>query len=85
MMNNKIAKQLKRAACTTIGFLCLFIGTIFILLPGPAVIFIPLGLALLSLEYDWAKVWLKRSQCYFRQAAVKADQGLQWLSRKLRR
>ncbi len=84
-MKHKIAEQLKRVACTTIGFVCLFIGTIFILLPGPAVIFIPLGLALLSLEYDWAKVWLKSSQRYFRLAAVKADQGLYWLSRKLRR
>jgi len=74
-----------RTARTMLGFLCLFIGTVFILLPGPAVIFIPLGLALLSLEYDWAKLWLKRSQRYFRQAAVKADQVLHWLGRKLRR
>jgi len=84
-MQNNIVENLKRATCTILGFLCLGIGTIFILLPGPAVIFIPLGLALLSLEYDWAKVWLRKSQGYFRQAAVKTDQGLAWLGRKLRR
>jgi hypothetical protein len=84
-MQNNIPEKIKRIARTMLGFLCLLIGMIFILLPGPAVLFIPLGLALLSLEYNWAKVWLKRSQGYFRQAAVKADQGLYWLGRKLRR
>jgi len=85
MMRANMAGKLKRTARTMLGFLCLFIGTLFILLPGPAVIFIPVGLALLSLEYDWAKIWLKLSQRYFRQAAVKADQGLHWLGKKLRR
>ena len=74
-MLNNIPDKIKRTARTIFGFMCLSIGAIFILLPGPAVIFIPLGLALLSFEYDWAKVWLKRSQRYFRQAAVKADQA----------
>lgn len=83
-MTNYLPKRIKRIALTLLGFMCLLLGVIFILLPGPAVIFIPLGLALLSLEYDWAKVWLKKSQGYFRQAAVKADQTLYWLSRKLR-
>jgi len=84
-MPNNIRDKLKRTTRTMLGFLCLFVGIVFILLPGPAVIFIPVGLALLSLEYAWAKVWLKRSQRYFRQAAVKADQSLQWLGKKLRR
>lgn len=77
-------EQLKRTTLTILGFLCLLIGCVFILLPGPAVIFIPLGLALLSMEYAWAKDWLRTSQRYFRQAAVKADDGLRWLGRKLR-
>tara|TARA_R110000737_G_scaffold336078_1_gene355306 strand:+ start:176 stop:430 length:255 start_codon:yes stop_codon:yes gene_type:complete len=83
-MQKVIREQLKRTTRITLGFLSLLIGIVFILLPGPAVIFIPLGLALLSLEYDWAKVWLKRSQRYFRLAAIKADQGLHWLTKKLR-
>ncbi len=82
-MQNKITKNFKRLALTVLGFISLLIGVAFILLPGPAVIFIPIGLALLSLEYDWAKVWLKKSQRYFRQAAVKADQTLLWFRRKL--
>lgn len=83
-MQQELQKKLKRTARTILGFVCLFIGIVFMLLPGPAVIFLPLGLALLSVEYAWAKVWLKRTQRYFRLAAIKADQGLHWLGRKLR-
>lgn len=83
-MKNCLPEKIKRIVLTLLGFMCLLLGVIFILLPGPAVLFIPLGLALLSLEFDWAKVWLKKSQGYFRQAAVKADQALYWLGRKLR-
>jgi uncharacterized membrane protein YbaN (DUF454 family) len=79
-----IVNKLKRTTRTVFGFLCLLIGIIFIVLPGPAVIFIPLGLALLSMEYDWAKIWLKKSQKYFRQAAVKADHAMLWVGRKFR-
>jgi hypothetical protein len=75
--------NVKRTTRTLLGTLCLSIGVVFILLPGPAVIFIPLGLALLSMEYEWAKKWLRISQRYFRQAAIKADDGLRWLRRKL--
>lgn len=58
-MTNNISEKIKRTALTLLGFVCLLLGAIFILLPGPAVLFIPLGLALLSLEFDWAKIWLK--------------------------
>ncbi|SEK94857.1 Putative transmembrane protein (PGPGW) [Colwellia chukchiensis] len=78
-------KKFKRLIVSVVGGILLLLGMIFILLPGPAVIFIPLGLALLSLEYDWAKIWLRKCQSYFRAAAVKADQSLYWLRKKLTR
>jgi hypothetical protein len=52
---------------------------IFLLLLGSAVIAIPVGLAMLSLTYQWAKIALRKSQCYFCQAAVKTAQDLFWL------
>ena len=66
-------EKIKRSLFTVVGFICLFIGLIFILLPGPAVIFLPLGLGLLSLEFDWAKTWLRRCQRWMRKSAVKMD------------
>jgi len=65
--------KIKRTIVTVIGFICLLIGLIFILLPGPAVIFLPLGLALLSLEFAWAKLCLRRCQRWMRKCAVKMD------------
>lgn len=38
----------------------LFAGIVMIVTPGPAVIFIPLGLTILGAEFAWARGWLKR-------------------------
>jgi hypothetical protein len=65
--------KFKRTLLTFAGFFCLLIGLVFILLPGPAILFLPLGLALLSLEFDWAKVWLRRCQRWMRVSAIQMD------------
>jgi tellurite resistance protein TerC len=31
-----------------------------IVAPGPAVVLIPVGLAILGLEFAWARLWLRR-------------------------
>jgi len=77
-----MTEQIKKLFITLAGGVCLFIGVFFVLLPGPAVIFLPLGLALLSLEYPWAKTWLRKVQRWFRKSAVKTDQAIAWLKRK---
>jgi tellurite resistance protein TerC len=38
-----------------IGFTILVIGVAMIVLPGPAVVVIPIGLALLATEFIWAR------------------------------
>ena len=43
-----------------VGLTILLIGVVMILLPGPAFIVIPLGLAVLSTEFVWAKRWLEK-------------------------
>lgn len=78
----KMAEQVKKLFITLAGAACLFVGVFFVLLPGPAVIFLPLGLALLSLEYPWAKVWLRKVQRWFRKSAVQTDKAVVWLKRK---
>jgi tellurite resistance protein TerC len=42
------------------GFSVLFVGVLMILLPGPAVVVIPIGLAILASEYAWARKYLKK-------------------------
>ena len=63
----------KKWITIVVGFICMTIGFVFVLLPGPAVIFLPLGLALLSLHYPWAKKWLKTCQCMMRKSAKRID------------
>jgi len=47
--------QARRLVVTVIGFTILAAGVAMIVLPGPAVVVIPIGLALLATEYVWAR------------------------------
>ena len=47
--------QAKRAVRVVVGFTLLFTGVALIVLPGPAVLVIPVALAILAGEFVWAK------------------------------
>ena len=53
-------KQAKRIVKAVIGFTILLIGIALIILPGPAIVVIPIGLAILATEFAWAKKLYKR-------------------------
>jgi len=53
-------KVARRVIVSAIGATVLLIGIALLVLPGPAFIVIPLGLAILATEYAWARRWLKR-------------------------
>lgn len=53
---------LKRAVVAVIGFTVLFVGIAMMILPGPAVLVIPLGLAILATEFLWAQRLLERAR-----------------------
>lgn len=53
-------KWARRCVIALLGGTVLLIGCVMIVLPGPAFIVIPAGLAILSLEFVWAKHWLKK-------------------------
>jgi len=44
-----------------VGFTVLLSGLAMLVLPGPALAVIPIGLFLLALEFQWAEEWLERS------------------------
>jgi uncharacterized protein (TIGR02611 family) len=50
----------KRIAVALVGFTVLAIGVAMIVLPGPAFIVIPIGLGILSIEFAWARRWLRK-------------------------
>lgn len=43
-----------------VGLGVLIVGIGMLVLPGPAVVVIPLGLGILAAEFAWARRWLKR-------------------------
>ncbi|MDE2059757.1 MAG: PGPGW domain-containing protein [candidate division NC10 bacterium] len=55
-------RQAKRVVVIVVGFTVLLIGIVLIVLPGPATLVIPLGLAILATEFVWAKRLLVRFQ-----------------------
>jgi tellurite resistance protein TerC len=50
----------RRIVVTVVGATVIVIGIAMIVLPGPATLVIPLGLAILGLEFAWARRWLRR-------------------------
>lgn len=50
----------RRIVVAVVGATVVLTGIVMLLTPGPGLIVIPLGLAILSIEFAWAKLWLKR-------------------------
>ena len=55
-------KIVKRVIVSVIGATILLIGVALLILPGPAFIVIPVGLAILATEYAWARRWLRKAR-----------------------
>jgi len=56
----KTVAHAKRLIIIVIGFTVLIGGIVMIVLPGPAILVIPIGLAILATEFVWAKKLLVR-------------------------
>ena len=52
----------RKVVVFVVGFTVLAIGIALIVLPGPAFIVIPAGLAILATEFVWAKLLLKKGK-----------------------
>jgi tellurite resistance protein TerC len=50
----------KRIAISIVGGTVLLIGIAMLVLPGPGLVVIPLGLAILGIEFAWARAWLRK-------------------------
>jgi uncharacterized protein (TIGR02611 family) len=54
--------RLRKALVAIIGGTIILLGLALIVLPGPAVVVIPLGVAILATEFTWARRVLKRGK-----------------------
>lgn len=55
-------KVAKRIAIGIVGGSVLLVGIAMIVLPGPAFVVIPGGLAILGIEFAWARIWLRKAK-----------------------
>jgi tellurite resistance protein TerC len=62
----------RKVVVAVLGVSLLLVGVAMIVLPGPAFLVIPMGLAVLSLEFAWARRWLRRARAYARRATASA-------------
>ena len=53
-------KAARRIVVAVVGATVLVMGVVMIVTPGPALVVIPVGLAILSIEFAWARHWLRR-------------------------
>lgn len=63
----KTLRRAKRFVTGVIGFTVLLIGIAMTVLPGPAILVIPIGLGILATEFVWARSILKRVKGNFRE------------------
>ncbi len=51
-------KQARKTVILLLGMSVLLVGVAMVVLPGPAILVIPLGLSILAVEFAWARRWL---------------------------
>jgi uncharacterized protein (TIGR02611 family) len=62
-----------RIAWGAAGFAVLLAGLIMLVTPGPAFVLIPIGLAMLALEFEWAERLLERALVAADKARERAE------------
>ncbi|MEO1201964.1 MAG: PGPGW domain-containing protein [Pseudomonadota bacterium] len=53
-------KAARRIVVAVVGVTVVLLGVVMLVTPGPGLVVIPLGLAILSIEFAWARSWLRR-------------------------
>ena len=67
----KTPSKVRRFAVGIIGGTVLLFGIALIVLPGPAFIVIPAGMAILATEFAWAGRWLEKAREFFHKQKEK--------------
>jgi len=72
-------KKIRRLVIAVIGFTVLLIGVAMIVTPGPSILVIVLGLAILATEFIWARRLLNQIRG---QLQDKALRPVRWFKRR---
>ena len=71
--------QAQKLVVAVVGGSVVLVGIAMLVLPGPAILVIPLGLAILATEFLWARRWLKKARALIPNGNKKSA-GFSWPS-----
>jgi uncharacterized protein (TIGR02611 family) len=67
-----VLRSSKRIAVTVVGFALVALGLVMLVLPGPGIVVVVIGFAVLGTEYVWAAAMLERTKRAAEWAGQKA-------------
>ena len=67
---------MKRFLVALIGGTVVLLGVVMIVLPGPALVVIPAGVAILATEFYWAKRWMAKGRGMLARWKIARANGL---------
>ena len=73
MHSNAALSLTSKIVVTTVGLLVMGAGLVMMVTPGPGIVGIALGLAILATEWAWADRWLQAAKRKAQQAKEKAE------------
>jgi uncharacterized protein (TIGR02611 family) len=77
-----ILRSSKRIAVLVVGLVLIAGGVVLLVLPGPGLLLIIAGLAVLATEFAWAEVMLDKAKRQAAKAGGAAKQGFRRLRRR---
>ncbi len=75
----ELYKKVRRLVIAVLGFTVLLSGVVMIITPGPSILVIVLGLAILATEFIWARRLLNQIKGQLRDKALRP---VRWFKRK---
>ena len=80
-----IARSSKRIAVTAVGGALVVLGLVMLVLPGPGIVVVVIGFAVLGTEYVWAATALEHTKRVAAQAGAAAKKGVAGARRRIGR
>ena len=78
-----IGRNSKRIAVSVVGLAVVVAGLVLLVLPGPGIVVVVLGFAILGTEYAWAAAALERTKRAADAAGRRTKKGPRKLKRKV--
>ena len=67
----------RRIVVAVIGGTIIAIGIAMIVLPGPAIVVLPIGLGILGIEFAWARHWLRKLRAVAADVVQRVNRRMQ--------